>query len=280
MKVVILCGGQGMRLREETEFRPKPLVEVGGRPILWHIMKHYAHYGHREFVLCLGYKGDMIKNYFLNYHLMGSTFTVELGRQPRLDLHQDAAGEDWRVTLVDTGLQALTGARLKRIQRFVEGERFMLTYGDGVSDVDLSRLLTCHINAGRPATVTGVHPPARFGELVSQGDRVVEFREKPQARQGRISGGFFVLEPQVFDYLEDDDSCNFERGPLATLASEGSLTLHEHDGFWQCMDTYRDLVLLNHLWDSGAPPWAVWSAPAASRAVPQPDFLTSAEVRP
>lgn len=255
MKVVILCGGQGMRLREETEFRPKPLVEIGGRPILWHIMKHYASFGHREFILCLGYKGEMIKNYFLNYHLLNSTFSVDLGSEPRLDLHEAALQEDWRVTLVDTGRDALTGARLKRIERFVEGGQFLMTYGDGVSDVDLDRLVDCHARAGRLATVTGVYPPARFGELVSQGDRVLEFREKPQTRQGRISGGFFVLDRAVFDYLSDQDACNFERGPLASLAAEGQLTLYEHDGFWQCMDTYRDLVLLNELWDSGSPPW-------------------------
>lgn len=266
MKVVILCGGQGMRLREETEFRPKPLVEIGGRPILWHIMKHYAHHGHREFILCLGYKGEMIKNYFLNYHVLNSTFTIDLGRGSELELHRPAVHEDWKVTLVDTGREALTGARLKRIEPFVDGERFMMTYGDGVSDVDLGRLEEFHSRTGRLATVTGVHPPARFGELVSDADRVVEFREKPQTQRGRISGGFFVLDREVFRYLSDDDDCNFERGPLAALADEGRLSVFQHDGFWQCMDTYRDLVLLNELWDSGSPPWAAWRAQAEVKA--------------
>ncbi|MEW6281048.1 MAG: glucose-1-phosphate cytidylyltransferase [Candidatus Eremiobacterota bacterium] len=258
MKVVILCGGLGMRLREETEFRPKPLVEVGGRPILWHIMKHYAAHGFREFVLCLGYKGELLKHYFLNYHLLNSSFTVELGHPPRVELHSNSQEDGWKVTLVDTGPLAQTGARLKRVERFVTEPHWLMTYGDGVCDVNLNELIAFHHREGRLATVTGVRPPARFGEIAMEGTAAREFREKPQTTDGRISGGFFVLDRRVFDYLEDEDSCNFEKGPLSRIADEGQLTVYCHEGFWQCMDTYRDLVLLNDLWNSGEAPWRTW----------------------
>jgi len=243
-----------MRLREETEFRPKPLVEIGGRPILWHIMQHYAHHGHKEFVLCLGYRGDDIKRYFLNYQRISNDFTVDLGSENRVEIHGEQA-LDWKVTCADTGRDANTGARLKKIERYVAGDEFMLTYGDGVADIDLDELLRFHRAQGRLATVTGVFPPARFGELEVDNGRALEFREKPQTQRGRISGGFFVLNRKVFDYLTDDDSCNFERGPLAQLAEEGQLAVYLHDGFWQCMDTYRDFSLLNEMWDAGDIPW-------------------------
>ncbi len=245
-----------MRLREETEFRPKPLVEIGGRPILWHIMQHYAAYGHKQFVLCLGYRGDDIKHYFLNYQRISNDFTVDLGTENKVEIHGEQM-LDWKVTCADTGREAQTGARLKKIQRYVEGDEFMLTYGDGVANVDLHALLRFHREQGRLATVTGVHPPARFGELEVEDGRALEFREKPQTQRGGISGGFFVLNRQVFDYLTDDDACTFERGPLAQLAAEGQLSVYQHNGFWQCMDTYRDFTLLNEMWDAGETPWRV-----------------------
>lgn len=243
-----------MRLREETEFRPKPLVEIGGRPILWHIMQHYAYHGHNEFVLCLGYRGDDIKRYFLNYQRISNDFTVDLAAENRVEIHGEQV-LDWKVTCADTGREANTGARLKKIERFITGDEFMLTYGDGVADIDLEDLLRFHREQGRLATVTGVFPPARFGELEVDNGRALEFREKPQTQRGRISGGFFVLHKKVFDYLSDDDSCNFERGPLAQLAAEGQLAVYQHDGFWQCMDTFRDFTLLNDMWDAGDIPW-------------------------
>lgn len=258
MKVVLLCGGQGTRLREETEFRPKPMVQIGHRPILWHIMKRYAAYGHREFVLCLGYKGEMIKDYFLHYHLTSGDLRVQLGPQPEVEVLRHAEEIDWSVVLADTGLHAMTGARLKRVEGYLDEQDFMVTYGDGVADIDFDRLLAFHRQHGKLATVTGVFPPARFGELVTQGDQVVDFREKPQVQEGRISGGFFVLKRQVLDYLSDGDHCIFERGPLARLARDGELMMYRHDGFWQCMDNPRDRDLLQELWSSGAAPWVCW----------------------
>ncbi|MHB2018503.1 MAG: glucose-1-phosphate cytidylyltransferase [Candidatus Xenobia bacterium] len=259
MKVVILCGGQGMRIREETEFRPKPMIEIGHRPILWHIMKLYAAHGFREFILCLGYKGDFIKNWFINYPYMNSDFTVVLGQSARIEVESNPC-EDWRVTLVDTGYDSMTGARVKRIQRYVQDDAFMLTYGDGLADVDVGKLLEFHRRHGRLATITGVRPPSRWGELVVDGDsRVQQFREKPQIQEGFINGGFMVLKREVFDYLSDDPACNFERGPMERLVEDGQMMVFPHDGFWQAMDTYRDLRLLNDMWESGAPPWRVWS---------------------
>lgn len=255
MKVVILCGGQGMRLREETEFRPKPMVEIGGYPILWHIMQHYARYGYKEFVLCLGYKGDVIKNYFLNFHLLNMDFTIKLGQQPpQVEFHRRRP-EDWVVTCVETGPLAHTGARIKKIQPFIGDSDFMLTYGDGVANVNIKALVDFHQKSGRLATVTGVYPPARFGELVIQDGRALSFSEKPQIEGGRINGGFFVLKSRVFDYLTDDDNCQFEREPMTTLADEGQLSVYSHNDYWQCMDTYRDFVHLNELWQTGQAPW-------------------------
>jgi glucose-1-phosphate cytidylyltransferase len=258
MQTLILCGGMGTRLREETEYRPKPMVEIGGRPILWHIMKCYAAHGFTDFVVCLGYKGEMIKEYFLNYEAMNNDFTVELGK-PNAVAYYDAHGENgWRVTLADTGIDTMTGARIKRASRYVRGTRFMVTYGDGVSNVDLRSLVAFHDQSRTLATVTGVHPSSRFGELLVKGDRVEQFSEKPQTHEGIVNGGFFVLERKALDYLSDDPGCVLEREPLERLARDGQLSVYQHHGFWQCMDTYRDYQHLNHLWDSGDAAWKQW----------------------
>lgn len=258
--VVILCGGQGTRLREETEFKPKPMVPVGDRPILWHLMKYYAHFGFKKFVLCLGYRGDYIKDYFYNYETMNSDFTVRLGKK-QVVFHSSHA-EDWEVTLADTGLNAMTGARIKRVERYLDADRFCLTYGDGLSNVDLDRLMTYHESHGKLATMTAVHPPSRFGTMEFDGDRISSFVEKPNAGEGYINGGFFVCERGVLDHLDRDDSCIFERAPLEHLASTGELMAHRHSDFWQCMDTIRDAKLLNDLWASGESPWKVWQEQA------------------
>ncbi len=258
MKVVILCGGRGTRFREETEHRPKPMVEIGDRPIVWHIMKHFAAHGFNEFVLCLGYKGSMIKEYFLNYEALNSDFTITLGKQAGVELSGSHAEDGWRVTLADTGQDALTGARVKRVQRYVGNERFFLTYGDGVSDVDLGRLLKEHEQRGRIGTVTGVAPPGRFGELTLESDLVASFTEKPHVTGGFINGGFFIFEPAFFDYLSGEDDCILERAPLERLARDGQLGVHRHSGFWQCIDTYRDYTYVSELWASGAAPWKTW----------------------
>ena len=258
MKVVVLCGGLGTRLRDETEFRPKPMIEVGGRPLLWHIMKIYAHYGLSEFVLALGYKGEVIRQYFLNYEAMTRDATVRLGGEPHLTLHGGVV-EPWTVTLVDTGAAALTGARVKRVERYVDGELFMLTYGDGVADIDIGKLLAFHRRHGRIGTVTGVRPPSRFGELVSSGTRVVEFSEKPSVSNGFINGGFFIFRRTFFEYLGADDGCVLERDPLERLAKDGQLEMYPHEGYWQCMDTPRDLQHLTEAWQRPRPPWKVWA---------------------
>ncbi len=260
MQVVILCGGLGTRLREETEYRPKPMLPIGGFPILWHIMKGYSHHGITDFVLCLGYKGEQIKEYFYDYQFLNNDFTIELGKERRVEIHGEQEERSWRVTLADTGQEAMTGARVKRAARYVESDRFLLTYGDGVADVDFRALLDFHEAHGRIGTVTGVRPArSSFGALELEGDRVKSFREKPQLKTGYVSGGFFVFERAFFDYLEDDDACVLERAPLERLASDGQLMTHLHDGYWHCMDTYRDFVHLNDLWDRGEAPWRVWS---------------------
>lgn len=258
-KVVILCGGMGTRLREETEYKPKPLVEIGGKPILWHIMKIYSSYGFKDFVLCLGYKGKMIKDYFANYETMNCDFTIDLGTRS-IELHNKHEETDWRITLAETGEKAMTGARVKRIEKYIDGDKFMLTYGDGVSDIDISKLLEFHNSHRNIATITGVRPSAsRFGELVLKDkDYVKEFTEKPQIKEGYINGGFFVLNKTVFSYLEDEDECSFEQEPLENLARDGELRVFKHEGFWQCMDTYRDSLMLNNLWIKRRPPWKVW----------------------
>lgn len=258
MKAVILCGGLGTRLREETEFRPKPLVEIGGRPILWHIMKTYAHYGLRDFVLCLGYRGQMIKDYFLNYEAMNNDFTICLGRRHQVTHHGAHSEQDFVVTLAETGAVAMTGARVKRVEKYVEDDTFLVTYGDGVADIDIGALIDFHRSHGRLATVSTVHPFSRFGVLeVDETGAVREFAEKP-LMQGWASAGFFVFDRRVFDYLEDDDDCILERTPLERLANEGQLMAYRHDGFFYTMDTYREYEYLNELWAKGEAPWKVW----------------------
>lgn len=258
MKVVILCGGLGTRLREETEFRPKPLVEIGGRPVLWHIMKIFAHHGMREFVLCLGYRGQMIKEYFLNYEAMNNDFTICLGRQHRITHHGAHSEQDFMVTLAETGGQAMTGARVKRVEEYVPDETFLVTYGDGVADIDIKALVEFHRSHGRLATVTTVHPFSRFGVLDIDGERRVrEFAEKP-VMQGWASAGFFVFDRRVFDYLSWDDDCVLEREPLERLAAEGQLMAYQHTGFFYTMDTYREYEYLNNRWNEGRAPWKVW----------------------
>jgi glucose-1-phosphate cytidylyltransferase len=252
MKVAILCGGLGSRLREETELKPKPMVEIGGRPILWHIMHHYAACGFTEFVLALGYRGDAIKRYFLDYHQLRGDLSVDL-RDGSVTTHAGPR-ENWIVHLVDTGASTETGGRVKRLAHWIKNERFLLTYGDGVSDVDIRSVLKHHEQCGRLATVTAVRPPARFGGLSFADDQVTEFSEKPQTGEGWINGGFFVLEPKVLDYIEGDRTI-LERDPLEHLTADGQLSVYLHEGFWQCMDTVRDLRLLENLFATGRAPW-------------------------
>jgi glucose-1-phosphate cytidylyltransferase len=259
MKVVILCGGQGTRLREETEFRPKPMVEIGGRPILWHIMKTYAHHGLSDFVLCLGYKGYLIKDFFLNYEARMKDFTVRLGSLPAVRFHNGHAEEGWTVTLAETGETAMTGARLHRVRGYLNRGPFCLTYGDGLSDVDISELIRFHRSHGKLGTVAGVRPPGRFGELRVEDRRVMAFAEKPQASGGLINGGFFVFEREFIDrYLDGRDDLTLEGEPLQRLAADGELMVWQHHGYWQAMDTYRELKLLEEFWNGGRAPWKVW----------------------
>lgn len=255
MKVAILAGGAGTRLAEETEIKPKPMVEIGGRPILWHIMRHYAHYGFKHFVIALGYKGEVIKRYMLDYCSLHSNLTVNLrtGEVQR----EGNFTPDWTVELIDTGIRTQTGGRIKRLQPYLGNETFMLTWGDGVSDVDLHRLLAFHRSHGKLATLTAVRPPARYGHLKFDGDRVAEFTEKPQIGEGWINGAFFVLEPGIFDYIDGDDTV-WEREPLERLAADGQLMAYKHESFWQCMDTLREKYILQQLWDSGRAPWKIW----------------------
>ena len=255
MKVVILAGGLGTRLTEETVVKPKPMVEVGGQPILWHIMKHYGHYAFREFVIALGYRGEAIKRYFLDYQRLTGNMTLDLKRGEIMT--RDEQCEDWIVQLIDTGAATQTGGRIKRLRPLLQDETFMVTYGDGVCNLDLLKLLEFHRRNGRIATVTAVRPPSRFGGLVFDGDIVKAFTEKPQIGEGWINGGFLVFEPQLFDYLEDDDTV-LESGALERLAADGQLAAFRHAGFWQCMDTLRDKHLLNSLWEEHAAPWKVW----------------------
>jgi glucose-1-phosphate cytidylyltransferase len=262
MKVVILCGGKGTRLREETEYRPKPLVNIGGKPILWHIMKLYSHHGFHDFVLCLGYKGEMIKDYFINYDLLNSDFTIQLGTKQivRDNVAHDEA--NWRVSLVDTGLETMTGGRVARIRKYIgNDENFLLTYGDGVCDVNVPELIRFHQQSGRTATLTGVHPVGRFGELAIDGDTVRQFAEKPASSDTWINGGFFVMNRAIFNYLDGDD-CVLERTPLERLSAGDQLGVYRHPGYWQCMDTLRDMEQLNHEWASGRAPWKVWREPS------------------
>ena len=255
MKVVILAGGLGTRLSEETSVRPKPMAEIGEKPILWHIMKIYSHYGFNEFVICLGYKGYMIKEYFSNYFLHNCDITFDM-RTNEMSVHQNV-NEPWKVTLVDTGAATMTGGRVKRVAEYLGGERFMLTYGDGVANVDIPALLAFHEAHGRQATLTAVQPLGRFGALDVEGDTVLSFREKPLGDGDWINGGFMVLEPDVLDRIESDETV-FEGHPLQSLAAEGELRAYQHAGFWQPMDTLRDKSQLEKLWLSGEAPWKVW----------------------
>ena len=257
LPVVILCGGQGTRLREETEYRPKPMVEIGGKPILWHIMKLYGHYGCERFILCLGYKGWMIKQYFLRWRELTSDFTVAMD-SGATEFHNHLGREPWRVTCAETGEDTATGARLRRVRDYVDAETFLFTYGDAVGTVDVAALVDFHRRQGRIATVTGVRPASRYGELTMDGTRALEFAEKPTASEGVVSGGFFVFERQAFDYLDDDPQLFLERRPLQRLARDGQLSVYLHEGFWHPMDTYRDYLHLNDLWKGGSPPWKVW----------------------
>lgn len=258
IKVVILCGGRGTRLREETEYKPKPLVEVGGKPILWHIMKIYSQYGFKDFIFCLGYKGNMIKEYFLNYEAMNSDFSIRLGVPDSIEFHNNHHEIDWHITLVDTGEEAQTGTRIKRIEEYISEDLVMVTYGDGVGNVDIEKLIKFHKSHGKIATITAVHPSSRFGEIVIKSNRAVKFNEKPQVSLGLINGGFFVFNKVFFRYLKDDEQCYLEKEPLENLAAQGQLMVYQHKGFWQCVDTYRELELLNELWKSPSPPWKVW----------------------
>ena len=260
MKVVILCGGLGTRLREETEFRPKPMVNIGTRPILWHIMKIYAHYGLMDFVLALGYKGEMIKEYFYHYEIMNNDVTINLGVPESYLLHQCHNEAGWRVTLANTGHNSLKGSRLKQVEKYIDSDTFLLTYGDGVADVDINDLIKFHNSHGKMVTVTGVNPAARFGELVVDGDQVTAFFEKPEDSSGTlISGGFFVVNRKIFDYLTEDEDCDLEHGPLERIAAEGQLMVYKHKGFWACMDTLRDMDYLNGLWKIGKAQWKCWN---------------------
>jgi glucose-1-phosphate cytidylyltransferase len=255
MKVVILAGGFGTRLQEETSVKPKPMLEIGGQPILWHIMNIYAAQGYKEFLIALGYKGEVIKNYFLSYYYLRNSFSIHLGNG-RVDVH-DTGREDWVVHLIDTGLRTETGGRIKRLTPWIGNETFMMTYGDGVANIDVRELVAFHRRHGKLATVTAVRPPARFGGLSFDGDLVARFTEKPQIGEGWINGGFFVLEPAVLDYIEGDNTF-FERDPVERLAEDGQLVAYRHDDFWQCMDTLRDIRLLETLWVEGRAPWKVW----------------------
>jgi glucose-1-phosphate cytidylyltransferase len=261
MKVVILCGGLGTRLREQTEVLPKPMIAIGGRPILWHIMKTYAHFGLKDFVLCLGYKGDVIKDYFFNYELRTHDFQVRLGPNAGVNVLRSNGEDDWTISLIETGEKAQTGARVFRVRDQLANNTFCLTYGDGLGSIDIRSLLEFHKRHGKLATVTGVRPPGRFGELELEGDQVVAFAEKPQVTQGFINGGFFVLEPEFIErYLADNDELTLEREPLQKVASDGELMMFPHTGFWQPMDTYREWKLLEEMWENGTAEWKMWDA--------------------
>jgi glucose-1-phosphate cytidylyltransferase len=257
MKVAILAGGAGTRLAEETAARPKPMVEIGGRPLLWHIMMHYSRYGHRQFLIALGYKGEYIKTYFRDFASASGSLTVHT-RTGRIVQHEDETPRpEWEIGLIETGQATLTGGRIRRLRPHIGAERFMLTWGDGLADVNLAELESFHRSHGRLATVTAVRPPPRYGHLDFEGDKVVSFAEKPPAGEGWINGAFFVLEPGVFDYIDGDDVM-FEHRPMERLARDGQLMAYRHDGFWQCMDTLREKMLLQQMWEAGNPPWKTW----------------------
>lgn len=256
-QVVILCGGQGTRLREETEFRPKALVEIGGRPVLWHLMRIYDHFGYRRFVLCLGYRGNMIKEYFLNYHWMNHDFTLQLGKDAPSVRSISKQVEEWEIVFAETGLSTNTGGRLHRVQKYLDGDRFLANYCDGLSDVDLDALMTFHQAHGKAATLTGFHPRSRFGVVRVDDSGVVNYWQEKPLMNDLTSGGFFVFEQRLFDYL--DPHCVLELGPFEQLARDRQMALYQHAGFWQSMDTFKEAQALNAIWDKGEAPWKVWA---------------------
>ena len=259
MKVIILCGGMGTRLREETEYKPKPMVEIGGKPILWHIMKHYSHYGYKEFILALGYKGDIIRDYFINYYKYNSDFTVDLTNNGHIEIHNGAIEDDWKVTLVETGDRSMTGYRTKLAGKYIYGDLFMLTYGDAVSNVNIADLVNFNKLAGTIGTVTGVYPPSRFGDLQVEGNIVSQFKEKLKepGLKSPINGGYFVFRKEFLDLLDDDPYSDLEKEPMNKLVEKKQLSVYKHYDFWQCMDTYRDQQLLEKMWAENAP-WKIW----------------------
>jgi glucose-1-phosphate cytidylyltransferase len=254
----MLCGGLGTRLREEAEARPKPMVNIGSWPIMWHIMKIYTHYGYKDFILALGYKGQMIKEYFYQYELINDDVTIELGYPDKIHFHETIEKDDWRITLCNTGDNALKGARLKRVEKYINDDVFMMTYADSLADIDINSLLEFHHSHDKLATVTGVNIASRFGELSIKGNQVISFSEKPKTGSELINGGFFVFNRGIFDYLDPDDSCDLEIGPLETIAHEGQLMVYKHTGSWACMDTPRDKDYLNNLWFQGKAFWKIW----------------------
>jgi len=259
--VVILCGGMGTRLREETEYKPKPMVDIGGKPIVWHIMKIYAHYGYTKFILCLGYKGSVIKDYFLNYEAMSNDLTVSYGGASKTHYLSNHKEQNFEITLVDTGLHTMTGGRIKRIEKFIDTETFMVTYGDGLANVDIGKLVAFHKSHGKLATLTAARPPSRFGILeLTNEDQVKQFREKVATEW--INGGFLVFNRRVFDYLDED--CVLEREPMEKLAKDNQMMAYKHEGFWIGMDTYREYEMLNQMWDNGNAPWKLWNDAASS----------------
>ena len=257
MKTIILAGGWGTRLDGQDERIPKPMVLIGGRPILWHIMKIYSHYGFNEFVICLGVKADVIKNYFFNYKPINSDFTLDIS-SGEIEYHNNHIKNSWKVTLADTGMDTLKGGRIKRVEKYLEPDINMLTYGDGVSDINLKDLVEFHKSHGKTVTISGVHPPARFGELIEKDGKVRVFQEKPQTSQGMINGGFMVFNRGMLDYLTEDENCDFEVGPLDDIAKAGEVMVYRHEGSWECMDHGRDVVHLNKLWNEGNAFWKVW----------------------
>lgn len=257
-QVVILCGGMGTRLNSETEFKPKALVDIGGRPILWHLMRSYHHFGFRRFILCLGYRGNMIKDYFLNYRTEDFDFRLDLRNGERTDLFGGDAIEDWEITFAETGRETQTGGRLARVERYIEGDNFLLTYCDGLSDIDLGQLVNFHQDKGKIATLTGFHPRSRYGVVRSDENEIVNYWQEKPLMADLTSGGFFVMNRRVFDYLDTDESCVLETTPLEKLAADGELALNVHDGFWYSMDTYKESLALNEMWNKGNAPWRLW----------------------
>ena len=259
MKVVILCGGKGSRLKEETEYRPKPMLPIGNKPILWHIMKTYSLHGHKDFILCLGYKGEIIKSWFRNFQWMISDVQIELGNESKTKFFSHEEELDWKITLAETGLETMTGGRIKSIQKYIgDDEQFLITYGDGVADIDISESIDFHNKSKKPLTLSGVRPPGRWGELQIEENEVKHFYEKPQTSTGFINGGYFVANKEIFDYLDDDPQLVFEEGPLNYLSNNGLLGCYPHYGFWHPMDTYKEYLLLNKMWNNGNAKWKKW----------------------